>query len=131
MSIILTGIEDIELYKRARKEMMRQYGKQYLEDDVNFNLGFNIAWRFMQGAAKENAAYNVASSTKDKYIETLQVELASMRTEIQELQDKLAIRVLMQEKLGHLEPAAGLVEQPVKRRRGRSAGGADATTSAE
>ena len=53
----------------------------WLEDNTNYNFGFNHAWVALQGAASENVVEGIALKKANQRIQQLEAELATLQDE--------------------------------------------------
>ena len=75
------GIENVELFEKTRLNILRQSNSMWLEDNTNYNIGFNHAWVALQGAASENVVEGIALKKANQRIQQLEAELATLQEE--------------------------------------------------
>ena len=75
------GIENVELFEKTRLNILRQSNMMWLEDNTNYNFGFNHAWVALQGAASENVVEGIALKKANQRIQQLEAELATLQEE--------------------------------------------------
>ena len=75
------GIENVELFEKTRLNILRQSNSMWLEDNTNYNIGFNHAWVALQGAASENVVEGIALKKANQRIQQLEAELATLQDE--------------------------------------------------
>ena len=75
------GIENVELFEKTRLNILRQSNMMWLEDNTNYNIGFNHAWVALQGAASENVVEGIALKKANQRIQQLEAELATLQEE--------------------------------------------------
>lgn len=75
------GIENVELFEKTRLNILRQSNSMWLEDNTNYNIGFNHAWVALQGAASENVVEGIALKKANQRIQQLEAELATLHEE--------------------------------------------------
>ena len=75
------GIENVELFEKTRLNILRQSNMMWLEDNTNYNIGFNHAWVALQGAASENVVEGIALKKANQRIQQLEAELATLQDE--------------------------------------------------
>ena len=69
------GVENVELFEKTRLNILRQSNMMWLEDNTNYNFGFNHAWVALQGAASENVVEGIALKKANQRIQQLEAEL--------------------------------------------------------
>ena len=75
------GVENVELFEKTRLNILRQSNMMWLEDNTNYNFGFNHAWVALQGAASENVVEGIALKKANQRIQQLEAELATLQDE--------------------------------------------------
>lgn len=75
------GVENVELFEKTRLNILRQSNMMWLEDNTNYNFGFNHAWVALQGAASENVVEGIALKKANQRIQQLEAELATIQAE--------------------------------------------------
>ena len=75
------GVENVELFEKTRLNILRQSNMMWLEDNTNYNIGFNHAWVALQGAASENVVEGIALKKANQRIQQLEAELATLQDE--------------------------------------------------
>lgn len=75
------GIENVELFEKTRLNILRQSNSMYLENNSNYNIGFNHAWVALQGAASESAVESVALKKALARVAQLEAEVKTLESE--------------------------------------------------
>lgn len=102
------GIENVDMFEKTRLTLLRQRNMMWLENNTNFNTGFQLAWIALQGTASETATNNVAHKRCDQMVKQLQAENTSLQIENEELR-----RGKSAEKVETLLPEVGTVAEVV------------------
>lgn len=101
-----SGIENVKLFNEHRLHMLRQTGMLYLDNDTNYNFGFNHAWRVLQGAASEKATDRVSANRMMDEITQLRAENSTLEDEVKRLKDALAKAEIPPVKKSRAKPKA-------------------------
>lgn len=79
------NVENIEQFDKAFNGVLRQRQMQYLATDLNYQMGFNNAWVFLQGTLGETAVNNVTVKRAESKARQLEAENKTLNEEVERL----------------------------------------------
>ncbi len=77
------NVENTEQFDKTMDAVLRQKRMQYLETDLNYQMGFNHAWVALQGTVRENVIDQNTYKQLQATVSQLKAENATLSTEVE------------------------------------------------